>query len=143
MFAPEMETPEERAQREQREREKSALMEKRLKDERCLIFQNLLHGVPVGQVAQAFHRSDADVMSVFHFVLRKIRSWCIERMERPILGATVEEIQRTAKRRCLAILPLLNLDKEPRYAKVIHEHLELKADGTMRNEDFLRTIKPQ
>jgi hypothetical protein len=117
-------------------------MERRLKDERALIFTNLLNGVPVWQVARDYHRTNDEVMDVFNFVMRKIRSWCIERMERPILGTTIEEIQKS-RRRCLAALPLLNLDKDPRYGKVLHEPVEVKPDGTVRNMDLLRKIKPE
>jgi hypothetical protein len=137
-----VETPEEKAENQRREREKAELMEKRLKDERALIFQNLLNDVPVWQVAHAYHRSQDEVMNIFNFIMRKIRSRVLERMERPIFGTTIEEIQKS-KRRCLAMLPFLNLDKEPRYANVLHEHIEIKRDGTTRNLDLVKQIKPE
>jgi hypothetical protein len=123
--------------------DRAATMEARLRDERCLIFRNLLNGVPIWRVMEVFHKSTAqEVMDVFNFVLRKIRSWCLERMERPIIGLTIEEV-KPYRSRCFAILPLLNLDRDPRYSKIMHEPLEVHKDGRVRNIEMLRRIKPE
>jgi hypothetical protein len=42
-----------------------------LKDERALVFMNLMNGVPVCQVARDFRKSEPDVMHIFRFILRK------------------------------------------------------------------------
>jgi hypothetical protein len=113
----------------------------RLNDERALIFTNLLNGVPVWQVARDFHRSEPDVMHIFRFIVRKIRSRRLERMEPPIVGNTIDEVRRQ-RIACLTILPKLNLDKDPRYKDVFHETVDIKNDGTIRNADFLAQMKP-
>ena len=113
----------------------------RLNDERALIFTNLLNGVPVWQVARDFHRSEPDVMHIFRFIVRKIRSRRLERMEPPIVGNTIDEVRRQ-RIVCLTILPKLNLDRDPRYKDVFHEPVDIKSDGTIRNADFLQQMKP-
>jgi hypothetical protein len=119
----------------------AARMAARLQDERALIFTNLMNGVPVWQVARDFHRSEPDVMHIFRFILRKIRSRRLERMEPPIMGNTIDEVRRQ-RIACLTILPKLNLDRDPRYKDVLHEPVDLKNDGTVRNADFLQQMKP-
>jgi hypothetical protein len=119
----------------------AAIMAKRLLDERALIFMNLLNGVPVWQVARDFHKSEPDVMHIFRFILRKIRSRRLERMEPPIVGNSIDEVRRQ-RIACLSILPRLNLDRDPLYKDVLHENVDITKDGTVRNEDFLRQMKP-
>jgi hypothetical protein len=122
--------------------DQAAILATRLNDERALIFSNLLNGVPAWQVARDFHRStEQEVMEIFRFILRKIRSRRLERMEPPILGATVEEVRRY-RMVCLSILPKLNLDKDPKFQKVMYETVDVRDDGSIRNEDFLRQLKP-
>lgn len=120
----------------------AAIMAERLKDERALIFSNLLNGVPVWQVARDFHKSsEQEVMDIFRFILRKIRSRRLERMEPPIVGDTIEEIRRQ-RIACLTALPKLNLDKDPRYKNVMHETVDLKTDGSIRHQEVLQRMKP-
>jgi|ERR1017187_5934040 hypothetical protein len=116
-------------------------MAARLQDERALIFRNLLNGVPAWQCARDFHKSEPDVMNIFRFILRKIRSRRLERMEPPIVGNTIEEV-RKQRIACLTILPKLNLDRDPRYKDVLHEKVDITKDGTVRNADFLQAMKP-
>ena len=78
---------------------------------------------------------------IFPFVLPKIRSRRLERMEPPILGETIEEVS-LSRVVCLSILPKHNLDKEPRYQKVIYEAVEIRENGTIRNEDVMPSLKP-
>jgi hypothetical protein len=119
----------------------AAIVAARLNDERALIFANLLNGVPEWQVARDFHKSVPDVMHIFRFILRKIKSRRLERTEPPIVGHTIEEA-RKQRIACLTILPKLNLDRDPRYKDVFHEPVDLKDDGTVRNAEFLRQMKP-
>jgi hypothetical protein len=119
----------------------AAVMAARLHDERALIFTNLMNGVPVWQVARDFHKGEPDVMNIFRFILRKIRSRRLERMEPPIMGNTIDEV-RKQRIACLTILPKLNLDRDPRYKDVLHENVDITKDGTVRNEDFIRQMKP-
>jgi hypothetical protein len=109
------------------------IIEGRLKDERVLIFTNLMNGVPDWQVARDFHKSLPDVM--------QIKSRRLERMEPPIIGNSISEIQRQ-RITVMTILPKLNLDKDPLYRNVLHEPVEIKNDGSIRNEDFLYALKP-
>jgi hypothetical protein len=113
----------------------------RLKDDRALIFTNLLNRVPAWQVARDFHRSEPDVMNIFRFILRKIKSRLLERMEPPIVGNSIAEI-RKYRITVLTILPKLNLDRDPLYKDVFHEPMEIKQDGTVRHSDFLKQLKP-
>jgi hypothetical protein len=136
-----VETPEEKQLREERQAKDAAIMAARLKDERVMIFANLMNGVPEWKIAEQFHKSVPDVMHIFRFILRKIRSRRLERMEPPIVGNSLAEIRRQ-RITVLTLLPRLNLDKEPHYSNVMHEGMEVKQDGTVRNADFLRQLKP-
>jgi hypothetical protein len=136
-----IETPEEKQLREERRAKDVAKMAARLKDERVMIFSNLMNGVPEWKIAEQFHMSVPDVMNIFRFVLRKIRSRRLERMEPPIVGESIVEIRRQ-RITVLTLLPKLNLDKEPLYSKVMHEGMEVKRDGSIRNTDFLKQLKP-
>lgn len=119
----------------------AALKQARLQDNRALIFTNLLNGVPVWQVCRDFHKTESEVMNIFRFILRKIKSRRLERMEPPIIGNSIAEIQRQ-RITVLTILPKLNLDKDPLYKDVLHEAVDIKNDGTVRNADVLRQMKP-
>lgn len=103
-------------------------------DERVLIFQNLLNGVPAAQVARDFHKqSEEEVMRIFSSVLRKIKSYVFQR-RLPIIGAsTLVEIRSKYKMTCLGILPKLNLDKEPKHPNIITEVLTVdNAESVVR-----------
>jgi len=119
----------------------AAIKQSRLNDDRALIFSNLLNGVPAWQVARDFHKSEPDVMHIFRFILRKIKSRRLERMEPPIVGNSISEIQKQ-RITCLTILPKLNLDRDPLYKDVFHEPMEIKQDGKLRNADVIRQMKP-
>src|SRR5579872_5853069 len=106
----------------------AALVASRLLDSRALIFTNLMNGVPVWQVCRDFRRTEPDVMNIFRFILRKIRSRRLERMEPPIVGNTIDEV-RKQRIACLTILPKLNLDRDPRYKDVLHEAVDITKDG--------------
>jgi len=119
----------------------AALKEARENDDRVLIFSNLLNDVSIEKVCKTYRRSESEVMDIFRFILRKIKSRRLERMEPMIVGNSIKEI----KRQRLVVLPLLhklNLDKDPLYKNVIHEPMEIKEDGTVRHSDFLKQLKP-
>jgi len=120
---------------------KAALMERRLNDSRALIFKNLLNGVSIAQVAKDFRKSEPDVMNIFRYILRKIKSRRLERMEPMIVGNSISEIRRQ-RVTVLSILPKLNLDRDPLYKDVFHEPMQIKDDGTIRNADVLSQMKP-
>jgi hypothetical protein len=124
--------------------DKAALLTLRLNDDRALIFRNLLNGVEKQKIARTFRRSEKDVDDIFGFVIRKIRSRQLERMEPPILEDTVEKLRNSKKSKlqCLDILPLLNLEKDPLYKRVVHEDLQLREDGSMKNAQILRELRP-
>lgn len=66
-------------------------------------------------------------------------------LEPPIVGNPLGEI-RKQRITCLTILSKQNLDRDPRYKDVLHEPVEVKVevknDGTIRNENFLYAMKP-
>ena len=135
------------AEEKERERVRIAkLIAERMMDDRALIFGNLLKGVSAQELARTFHRTENEVQQIFNFILRKIRSRRLERMEPAIPGNTLEELRRPAMRGSriafLEILPKLNLDKDPTFKRIMHEEIEMKNDGSMRNEDVLRQLKP-
>ncbi len=93
-------------------------------DTRALIFSNLLNGVPVGQVAREFKRSEREIMQIFSFILRKIKSYCFLRQTfkgYPVItAATIDEAKRY-RITCLSVLPNLKLDKEPQFKDIQSE----------------------
>ena len=103
-------------------------------DDRALIFANLLNGVPVAQVAQAFQKqSEAEVLQIFGFVLRKIKSYCFLRARQanalPLIVADDVKSAQKYRLTCLSVLPKLNLDKSPQY-KDIHNEI-INPDNVM------------
>lgn len=89
-----------------------------LATERKLIFQNLLNGVPVAQVAQAFHRaSEKEVLEDFRFVALKIKCYAFQRAFPYIPMDTVAEAAQN-KMAILDILSKVNLDVLPVFSSV-------------------------
>lgn len=96
-------------------------------DFRALIFKNLLNGVPVGQVCRDFHKTEPEVMQIFSYVLRKVKSYCFLRstskVALPTISAgTLEEAKRY-RVQCLSVLPKLNLNKSPEFKDIHNEIL--------------------
>jgi hypothetical protein len=90
-------------------------------DERALIFKNLLCGVPVWEVARAFHKNtEGEVMAAFNFVLKKAKSYCFERKMPPIFADSVEDAKKH-RIVLLTVLPKLNLNKEAKFSKIFNE----------------------
>lgn len=119
----------------------AALTQARSDDDRALIFSNLLNGVPIAKVCETFRKSEPEVMNIFRYVLRKIKSRRLERMEPMIVGNSIAEIRRQ-RIACLTILPKLNLDRDPLYKDVLHEPMEINSDGKLRNADVIRQMRP-
>lgn len=94
-------------------------------DNRALIFANLVNGVPPEQVARDFRQSEAEVMQVFAFVLRKIKSYCFMRSRQKnavrIITASNLKEAKDCRVLCLSVLPKLNLDNPPEYKDIQHE----------------------
>lgn len=88
-----------------------------MQDNQKIIFSNLINGVPVPQVAQAFHTTENEVMRVFSFVLRKIKNYIFLR-QLPMIVASDIESARRYQITCLQVLPKLNLSKEPEYRDI-------------------------
>lgn len=90
-------------------------------DTRALIFSNLLNGVPLGQVAQAFHKTESEINQIFSFVLRKIKSYCFVRQTQkayPTITASTLEDAKKYRLTCLEVLPKLNLDKDSQFKDI-------------------------
>jgi hypothetical protein len=93
-------------------------MPSELATQRKLIFINLLNGVSVAQVAQAFHRqSEKEVMDDFRYVALKIKSYAFQRGMPYIALETVKEAQGS-KIMILGILEKINLDVLPVFSSV-------------------------
>lgn len=101
--------------------------------EEALIFSNLLNGVSPEQVAKDFRKKSVDeVLHIFNFVLRKVKSYCFLRARGyidpndpnkicksyPIIPATCIKDAQKFRLTCLTVLPLLNLDKAPMYKDI-------------------------
>lgn len=94
-------------------------------DERTLIFSNLLNGVPARQVAEVFRKPEEEVMQIFSFILRKIKSYCFLRARQkdayPIIVAHDVETAQAYRLTCLKVLPKLNLDTAPQFKDIQNE----------------------
>lgn len=93
-------------------------------DTRCLIFANLLNGVPVRQVAEAFGlKSEDEAMYIFGLVLRRIKNYCFLRARQrnayPIIVASTIKEAQAYRLTCLTVLPKIDFEKAPTY-KDIH-----------------------
>ncbi len=83
-----------------------------------------MNGVPVEQIAKAFHRqSEKEVMDDFRFVALKIKSYAFQRVMPYIPLETVAEAQAN-KMLILGILEKLNLDVLPVYSSIKVNKLE-------------------
>lgn len=87
-------------------------------DVRRMVFSNLAKGVPVKHVMEHYKLSEKEVMDIFAFVAKKIRSYRFERAE-PF--ANCDTIQAAMKNAAIVLLTLdkLNLGTDPRYSKIV------------------------
>lgn len=113
--------------------ERNTLMQERLRDERALIYRNLLNGVPVFKVCESFHKSEPEVMQVFRYVTRKIKNYIFEKMLPPIYCDSISEAMRY-KVQILQILPKLNLDKAPIYKDIGFDSIRADNFGHMERQ---------
>jgi len=95
-----------------------------LATERKLIFTNLLNGVPLAEVAQAFNKqSEAEVVESFRFVALKIRGYIFQRAMPHVPCDTVAEAMQN-RLLLMGILEKLNLETLPAFAKITDAPLE-------------------
>ena len=100
--------------------EKALIVESRSKDERVLIYSNLLNGVPVWKVMETFRKSEKEVMDVFRHVSRAVVHYCFKRKMPPVFCDGIPVAQKF-KRTILPLLTKVNLDKDA--TKVTHNAL--------------------
>ncbi len=89
---------------------------------KALIIANLLNGVPMEQVCKDFHKSESEVMNIFAFVLRKVKSYCFLRSATanayPMITASNLEEAKKHRITCLTVLPKLNMNKEAEFKDI-------------------------
>lgn len=83
-------------------------------EERKIIFSNILNKVPVLNIAQAFNKSENEIISDFKYIIQKIKNYCFINGHPAIYCDTIEEAQRE-KYSIYPILNVINLDKAPIY----------------------------
>lgn len=97
---------------------------------RALVFGNLLNGVAVPAVMEAFRLSEAEVMADFDFVITKIRSYRFERGIPLIQCGTITEA-KAHKVELLDTMRKCNLNKQAVYSRVDSLPLEADTGGVM------------
>jgi len=95
-------------------------------DDRKIMVQNLLNGVSVQQVAQAFHKDERFVNELFSYAMVKIRSYLFERSMPPVPCATLEDAHKN-RFTVLGYLDKINLDRRPKFHKV--DYLVVDSDN--------------
>ena len=100
--------------------DRSTVLASRARDSRVLIVSNLLNGQTDWKVAQAFRVDVKDVKATFDYVMRKLREYLFRQCKPPIMCDTLENAKKD-RVNILAILPKLNLDKEPEYKNIVNE----------------------
>ncbi len=113
----------------------SAVAAARLKDSRVLIVNNLLNGVPVWVVARSFHIEAKEVESIFTFAMTKVKDYLFRYCKPPIFCETIEEARKD-RVNILAVLPKLNLDKEPEYKKIVTEKVTERNHKSIINDNL-------
>ena len=88
--------------------------------DKALIFSNLIKGVPLQQVAREFKLSEEEILRVFSFVLRKIKSYVFLRQQPMVIAHDIATAQKY-RLICLRVLPNLNLEKEPQFKDIQNE----------------------
>ena len=94
----------------------------REKDERALIYANLLNGAPLCLIMEHYHKSEEDVMAVFRYVTAKIQSFLLKACRVPIPCSCLTEAQRF-RVQLLSVLTEVNLDVEPEFKRVVSERV--------------------
>lgn len=92
--------------------------------ERELIFINLVNGVPIADVAKAFHKeTENQVMEDFRFVALKIKNYMFARAMPFISLDTVAEAMQN-KLQAFELLNKVNLDVLPQFQKITANKIE-------------------
>lgn len=86
-------------------------------ERRRLVFTNLVNGLPVARVMEAFKLSEKEVLVDFAFVSLKLRSYRFERAM-PILKCSTIAEARDYRLDCLWTLQRCNLDKLPGHGPI-------------------------
>ena len=93
--------------------------------DRRLIVQNLCNGVPLGDVAAAFKRTDKEILDDMKFVVQKVHAYCLGRGRQML---TLDDVGALRLHRMivLEILERLNLDVLPTYSKITVQTFDRK-----------------
>ncbi len=83
-------------------------------EERKLIFSNLLNKVPLGNVAQAFNKTETEIQADFKYIIQKVKNYCFLNGHPAIICDSIEQAQRL-RYSIFPILKSINLDKAPEY----------------------------
>lgn len=83
-------------------------------EERKLIFSNLLNKVPLGNIAQAFNKTEAEIQADFKYIIQKVKNYCFTKGVPPIMCDSIEDAQKS-RYSIFPILKVLDLDKTPEY----------------------------
>ncbi len=102
--------------------ERAAVIARRSRDERVLIYSNLLNNVPVFRVMEVFRKSEKEVMDIFRSVSRTLTEYCFERKLPPVPCEAITVAQRS-KRILLPLLVKVNLDKQPAFSRIRNEKI--------------------
>ena len=86
-------------------------------ERRKLVFTNLLNGVPMAAIKEAFHLSEAEVMADFHFAIAKVRSYRFERAL-PVIDCDTLSKAQANREMLLHNITRLNLGVQPVYSRV-------------------------
>ena len=79
-------------------------------EERKLIFTNIANGVPIAKIMEAFHKSEKEIMDIFHLVIRKINSYCASNDCPFVECGTIGDVRRN-RFRLFPFVDVVNLDK--------------------------------
>ncbi len=93
-------------------------------DERRLIFSNLLNGVPLEDICNAFHKTEAEIRAEFSYIIQKVKNYCFLKGHPAIYCDTIEQAQKN-RYAIFPILKIINLDKAPQF-KIKHEKFDGK-----------------
>ena len=99
--------------------EQAALLAMREKDERVLIYANLLNGAHVLQLMKAFQKSEKEIMDIFRHVSQKIFEYVFVRKLPPVYCDCIAVAQKN-RSNILPLLVKINLDKPSTVSRPSH-----------------------
>lgn len=106
--------------------EQRAIVEAREKDERVLVYRNLLDGVPVWKVMEVFRKSEKEIMDIFRHVSAALMHYSLLRHMPPVFSDAIAVAQKQ-KRYLLPLITKVNLDKP--IARVTHNNIGIGETG--------------